>query len=132
MDLGFIPFFSQLFFDTIKGTKQYKDSQYLAKYEYTKYDVVIGNFGTKPLILVVSDELLKDFYSNEVSCQETSPMFINLFKKVLGGSLLVSTGDRWKRKRKITSHVFNFNYIKSMYGNYQHIVNKKMAVLPKE
>ena len=92
--------------------------------------MAVGNFGSKPLVLVINDELLKDFYANEVSCQETSPMFINLFKKVLGGSLLVSTGDRWKRKRKITSHIFNFNYIKSTYGNYQRIVDKKVAALP--
>ena len=92
--------------------------------------MAVGNFGSKPLVLVINDELLKDFYANEVSCQETSPMFINLFKKVLGGSLLVSTGDRWKRKRKITSHIFNFNYIKSTYGNYQRIVDKKVTALP--
>ena len=66
--------------------------------------MAVGNFGSKPLVLVINDELLKDFYANEVSCQETSPMFINLFKKVLGGSLLVSTGDRWKRKRKDQLH----------------------------
>ena len=127
-----MPFFSYIFFNMIKCAKEHKDAEYFAKYEYTKYDVVIGNLGDKPLILVVNDELLKEFYANEVTCQESIPMLINLWKKVLGGSLFTSTGDRWKRKRKITSHVFNFNYIKSMYGNYQYIVNKKMAALPKE
>lgn len=41
-------------------------------------------------------------------------------------------GDRWKSKRKVSSHVFNFNYIKSKYSNYLEIVNKKINGLPEE
>ena len=59
-------------------------------------------------------------------------MLIKTFEKVFGRSLLTSNGDRWKRKRKLTSHVFNYNYIKTSYVGYPRIMNKKIDALPKQ
>ena len=66
LELGFMPFFSQYILDSLQGAKKHQDAQYICKHVYSQYDVGVANFFSKPMLVLVNEELLKDFYANEI------------------------------------------------------------------
>ncbi len=75
------------------------------------YDLIVGNmFGTLAII-PVSTELQKDFY-NSMSKLHKNPFVTEVLHKYLnGGGLLCTEDEIWRRKRRIMSAVFNFDFI---------------------
>jgi len=62
-------------------------------------------------VIPVSTELQKDFY-NSLNKLPKNPFITEVFLKFLnGGGLVFTEGETWKRKRRIMSSVFHFDFI---------------------
>ena len=53
--------------------------------------------------------------------------FINSLKNMIGNGLAFSEGEEWKIKRKIMTHVFNYDFIKSKVGLIAKITQEKIG-----
>lgn len=68
------------------------------------------------LIDLIDPDLIKEYYEKtKENCYEKdleSPGLSTL-KDMVGSGLFLSEGDDWKKKKKILSNVFNYDFIRS-------------------
>jgi cytochrome P450 len=83
------------------------------KEELCNYDIAVGNMFSNLAVMPVSKELIKDLY-NQLHKLPKSPYISEGFQLLNGGGLLFSEGADWKRKRKIISSVFHFEFLNSL------------------
>ena len=116
LEMSFVPFgLPTLNYYYGFGSENVKDPLALMKRDFPHYDVVVGNECESVSIELIDPELQQDFLS-----AEKTPLYEKNYgtKLALGGllneGLLLSEKDAWKRRKKILSEVFNFNFIKSL------------------
>lgn len=56
------------------------------------------------------------FIQKNISIYPKSKIMTQAIERAMGRGIPFSEGEEWKRKRKIISTVFNFDFIKSMTG----------------
>ena len=79
-----------------------------------QYDLIVGNMFGSLAIIPVNLEMLKDFYNNLKKLPK-NPFISEVFMVFLnGGGILFTEGEEWKRKRKIISSVFHFDFLNEM------------------
>ena len=72
--------------------------------------------GSDVLIDILDPELIKEYFEKtkdrHYEKNFNSPGLSSI-KSVIGSGLFLSEGDDWKKKKKILSNVFNFDFIHS-------------------
>jgi cytochrome P450 len=74
-----------------------------------KCELYISNFGDRCAIQVLDAALLKEFYANQDHFEKIKPSLG--MRRMTGRGILALEGDEWKRRRKIISTMFHFNFI---------------------
>ena len=70
-------------------------------------------------------DFIKDFYSSEhVYSYPKKEKLTKIFERVMGKGILFSEGLEWKRKKRIVSTAFNFEFIKSITGKIEQLCSK--------
>lgn len=100
--------------------EKHGDSQHSIKYDYRNYQVVLSSFQRNIFLDFIDPQLIREFFEKTLEgCYvkyKTFP-FMKSLKSLIGEGLLFSEGNEWKRKKKIMSNVFNFDFIKSKIQN---------------
>lgn len=68
---------------------------------------------TKLTILPKNPDILKDIF-NQSSKIHKNHSLLSVFKLITDGGLLFAENEEWKRKRKIISSVFHYEFINDM------------------
>ncbi|KAL8218562.1 hypothetical protein R6Q57_021935 [Mikania cordata] len=64
--------------------------------------------GPQPELVITEPEVVKEIMSiKEISMGK--PGVGPIYRKMLGGGLVLSQGDKWAKQRKIATHAFKFN-----------------------
>jgi len=96
--------------------QKYNDSHYTIKTTYTHYQVVLSSLKGCTFIDLIDPSLIREFYDKILEgCYkkyENIPQITGV-RCVVGNGLLLSEGAEWKKKKKIMSNVFNFDFLKS-------------------
>lgn len=115
----FIPFFVP-YFGNLKLLKQdlqsHSDMLYTAKTFSNKYENSPGtviNLRDEVILTIMDPKLKHEFFinaQNYIKRESSITFFLNLiFGKE---NIIFSEGDQWKKRRKIISKAFNFDYVK--------------------
>jgi hypothetical protein len=105
------------------------DSHYTIKTLYPSYQISLTNFSGMTYIDLIDPELIKEFYEKQMEgyyIASLSSPTVSSLKSLLGKGLLFSEGEEWKMKRKIMSHVFNYDFIKSKISLISKICQEKL------
>ena len=67
---------------------------------------------------MVHPELVKGFLSSSNTLnQQKARKIVYLFERMIGMGLLLSSGDLWKKKRRILNEVFHYDFIIGLIPN---------------
>lgn len=82
------------------------------KVELPKYDVSLGNNGGKHEIDIVNPKLIKEFLNSDnlINFHKVK-MYQRVLSRVMGNGLVLSEGENWKKKRRIISNIFNYDFV---------------------
>jgi cytochrome P450 len=70
-----------------------------------------GNYGTAPHLAIFDPKIIHEFlFKHDMYIKH--PDFFSLLKDVCGNGIVTAEGSIWKRKRKIMSKIFHFEFIK--------------------
>ena len=106
------PFGASFFEQLITSSKEKGDPYYFVKKEFPENDVFIANLLNQPMIILINPDLIKIFLSAEnVLIFPKDKLLISNIQRSLGSGIPFSEGNEWKRKRKIISYVFNYNFL---------------------
>ena len=127
-----MPFNSALHNQANIDTKNTGDAMYTMKRKFSKADVVIFNILNHPVIELVNPKLMKRFFSpDNIYIYPKYPVFIRNMQRCLGHGIVFSEGDEWKKKRKIISSVFNYDFIKANIPKILRLCNDNMDRMEK-
>ena len=76
------------------------------------YDVCIGCCFNKTSLSIINPDLLKDYFNAPLGTYVKFRRFLEYYGKVLKSPLGFSEGSDWKKKRRILSQVFHYDFIK--------------------
>ncbi|XP_018046075.1 PREDICTED: cytochrome P450 4g15-like [Atta colombica] len=117
----------------------YKESpeflfQLALKY-YTTYGNVIGVYvGLKTIVFLMNPQDIEIILSSSVHIDKADEY--RLFKPWLGDGLLITSGDKWRRHRKVIAPTFHMNILKTFvpffYENSIDLVNQLRDKIGKE
>jgi cytochrome P450 len=80
------------------------------------------------VIGLVNPDMIKEFLSMEkMFLFPKKVAFIGNMKRMLGEGVAFSEGDVWKTKRKIITHVFNFDFLKSIIPRISLICDEELV-----
>ncbi len=68
---------------------------------------------TKLAILPINTDILKDIY-NQLNKLPKNPFYLEVFQLLNGGGIVFTDGEAWKRKRRIISSVFHFEFLNDL------------------
>ena len=93
--------------------KEYGDCFYDQKNSWKKIDVVISNTSYMITLIFINPRLIRHMFTPEKN-YIFHKAHINKFgfKLALGNTMIMNEDDAWKKKRKILSEIFNFDFIK--------------------
>ena len=97
---------------------------YTMKKKFSKADVVIFNILNHPVIELVNPKLMKKFFTpDHPDVYPKYPTFIQNMKRCLGNGIVFSEGSEWKKRRKIISSVFNYDFMKTNISKIVRLCN---------
>jgi cytochrome P450 len=103
------------------------DSLAYVKENYPKYDVVVMNFANRVIVDIINPELVKHFLANDkIMIYPKSRDFVSVMERAIGKGIPFSEGQTWKRKRKIISEVFNFEFVASLTPRIGQICDESL------
>ncbi|KAL6267712.1 hypothetical protein P5V15_000783 [Pogonomyrmex californicus] len=102
---------------------------------YEKYGTVIGVYlGTKAVVFLVDPQDIEIILSSSVHIDKSQDY--QFFKPWLGDGLLITTGDKWRRHRKVIAPTFHMNILKTFvplfYENSIDLVQRLRDQIGKE
>jgi PHYB activation tagged suppressor 1 len=72
-----------------------------------------GNYGSRAHLVLLDPQLIKEFLTkHELYIKD--PSLLLLLREICGDGLVVSHGESWKRKRRLTSSVFHFDFLREI------------------
>jgi len=92
-----------------KGDFYYQYNQYLKKHPETK--MLAENFGTDVGITLTDPEVIKEYLKRYETYPKATEIF-GLLNELAAGSIVFAEGNAWKKRRKIVSTAFNFEFLK--------------------
>lgn len=69
------------------------------------------------------------FYELDEKYYKKNELIINGLKRMVGVGLTFSEGDVWKMKRRVTTKMLNFTYVKSLVPKIHQTVREKTLEL---
>jgi cytochrome P450 len=82
--------------------------------ELPQYDVAVGSCAMQPFIQLINLDLIQAYFNtNSYSYNKFEPIIANL-RRVVGSGIAFSEGNEWKKKRKVISNVFHFEFLHSL------------------
>ena len=100
--------------DLINKGNQVGDGLITLKKQFPKYDIVLGNILNIPVITLIGTEVRKQFIKHEIDyTYQKLPAMSNMMTRIFGKGLVFSEGEDWKRKRRIFSKFFTYEFIHS-------------------
>lgn len=111
------------------------DMMYLQKTFFNdhpnKYGTVI-NHRDEVILTIMDHKLKKEFFTNYLNYKKRETSAITYLTLVLGEeNIIFSEGDEWKKRRKIISKAFNFDFIKLFPEKVLPITNNVLDVVYK-
>lgn len=103
---------------------KYNDSHHYAKHSLTKYHLRLMKVGNDIVIDLIDPTLIQEFFIKEKEKyyqKNLSHPSITSLMQIGGQGLFLSEGESWKKKKKILSNVFNFDFIHSQIHNIASI-----------
>lgn len=89
------------------------------------YDIIVGNIFATPSISCLSPDARKEFVRHEIDGAYIKlPFLTELSSKLLGKGLVFSEGEEWKRKRRIFSAFFTYEFINSKIDDIARICDQ--------
>ena len=130
--LPFQPFGSplnQIFLeDTAKG-----DALLSAKEKFLEFDILIFNVFNTVFIDIGNPELIQGFFTTDIQGQSPKlELFAAHIERAMGAGVVFSEGKVWKRKRKIITSVFNFEFLKSLTWKIANISDRSIEAIEEE
>ena len=61
-DVNFIPFIAPTVINALQDEKKFRDGYYSAKFDGPKYDVILTNLASQITLVLISPELIQQFY----------------------------------------------------------------------
>jgi cytochrome P450 len=82
--------------------------------ELPQYDVAVGSCAMQPFMQLINLDLIQAYFNtNSYSYNKFEPIIANL-RRVVGSGIAFSEGNEWKKKRKVISNVFHFEFLHSL------------------
>jgi hypothetical protein len=78
------------------------------------YDVCIGCCFNKTSLCIINPDLLKDYFNAPLGTYVKFRPVLEYFDKIIKNTVGFSEGSDWKKKRKIFSQVFHYDFIKQL------------------
>jgi cytochrome P450 len=96
--------------------EKYGDSQHHMKFVVRDYQLCMNVLNGQVVIDLIDPQLIREFYERTLEgcyVKAGGISFLTGLKAILGTGLLFSEGHEWKKKRRIMSIVFNYDFIKA-------------------
>lgn len=98
----------------LDSAKNFNNPMHYHQHELAKYDVAIGSCNMQPYIQLIHVDLIQAYFNmNSYNFQKFKPLKENI-SRVVGKGMAFSEGVEWKKKRKIVSNVFHFEFLHSL------------------
>jgi len=94
-----------------KGDFSFEYKQALKKTPNARF--IVENFGSSVTLILADPEMIKEFLRKHEIYQKNKSLFSLLVEK-MNGTVIFAEGNEWKRKRKLTSSAFNFEFLKNV------------------
>lgn len=117
---------------TEHSEKQYGNPQYYRQHKLQGYDAVISTIFGQPTVSLINLDLLQAFFNTELVTYVKHEPFLANFKRVFGRSMGLVEGDEWRRKRKVISNTFHFDFLQSIIPDICSIVDEEFAAFEQE
>ena len=75
----------------------------------------ITNMFDRPYVLLIDQDMQKDFYVENANLYEKYPIGTDNFVRVMGESMPFVEGAEWKKRRMLFSKVFNYNFLNAIF-----------------
>ena len=83
-------------------------------------------------LIIIQPRLLKYLFAPEkINIIQRSHLNKYGFKIALGNTMILNEGDVWKRKRKVLSEIFNFDFIKRNVPRMREICKEMVLRMEK-
>jgi hypothetical protein len=112
----FIPFklFSFGSFDQlIVDQEKHKNPSYTLENHCQQYDMVVGSCFNYPMIEFFNADLIQAQYNSNINNYVKFDPIVGSLRRI-GNGLAFSEGDNWRKKRRIISSVFHFDFLSSL------------------
>jgi cytochrome P450 len=86
----------------------------------------VGNIFGKLAIMIGKTSLIKDAL-NQMNKLQKNPFISEIFQNLNGGGIAFTEGDAWKRKRKIISSVFHYDFLNDLIPVIEEEINLRYS-----
>ena len=85
------------------------------------------------MLEILNPDLIQSFYAPEKlpNLKKSGGLVVEI-GKLIGNGLFFAEGDEWKKKKKILTSVFNFNFIKNQTPKIIRICDEAMDYIEKK
>jgi cytochrome P450 len=101
------------------------DVKYKIKTDYVGTDFLITNFFNTVFIIVLNAKIMKELLTpDKVDIYHKLGFVFRGLTSLIGEGLILSEGDSWRKKRKITSKLFTFDILLHNINNISEICDR--------
>lgn len=88
------------------------------------FDGAISSIMNRPVIHISNPDLLQEYFTTSFVNYRKFGRTIENVQRVIGEGVAFSEGEEWKKKRKIISTAFHFNFLHSLIPHIVETVNQ--------
>jgi cytochrome P450 len=81
------------------------------------------------MIEFYSADLIQAFYASNINNYVKFEPFVCNFRRMVGNGMAFSEGDDWKKKRRIISSVFHFDFLNSLVPKMNETIDERFQQL---
>lgn len=111
----------------IQSEKEHGNPLYYRQHCLQGYDVVISTVFGHPIVNLINLDLLQAFFNTELATYVKHEPFLLNFRRLFGRSMGLVEGDEWRRKRRVISNTFHFDFLQSIMPDICKIINEEFA-----
>ena len=107
-------FLSDMITQMREGEAKHNNPFYFFEQQHPSYDVVVSSMLNRPSVVLISPELIQEFFTRNTECYKKLDLVVDGVSRVLGRGIFFSEDEAWKKKRKILSTAFHYAWIKEL------------------